>query len=232
MRRGDLEYQDGVPWAGAAVDVTPIIGDAKGLIEVFTGCDLVTGEDLGWWRWAGLVGLSELRHLRHVDDVPSPRTATELRHLAGIATGGQRLPIINGAWLRGTQGNVGRIPGQIANTLRGQKLQSFDHFQQAFWKAVANDPVLANQFTAANRANMTQGNAPFVVVEQRSNFFPGQSGRKYHLHHVTPISQGGGVYDMDNIIIVTPRYHEEVLEPDYHQLPYDPATQRGEEIRP
>jgi hypothetical protein len=38
------------------------------LIEVFTGCDLVTGEDLGWWRLAGIIGLSELRHLRHADD--------------------------------------------------------------------------------------------------------------------------------------------------------------------
>jgi hypothetical protein len=38
------------------------------LIEVFTGCDLVTGEDLGWWRLAGIIGLSELRHLRHAGE--------------------------------------------------------------------------------------------------------------------------------------------------------------------
>jgi hypothetical protein len=29
----------------------------------------VTGEELGAWRWAGLVFLSELRHLRHLDTV-------------------------------------------------------------------------------------------------------------------------------------------------------------------
>ncbi len=39
---------------------------------------------------------------------------------------------------------------------------------------------------------------------------------KYILHHKTPISQGGGVYDLDNLIVVTPRYHSEILDPTYH----------------
>jgi hypothetical protein len=51
------------------VDLLPIAGDAKGLAEVFTGHDLITGENLGHWRWAGLVFLSELRLMRHGDDV-------------------------------------------------------------------------------------------------------------------------------------------------------------------
>lgn len=29
----------------------------------------------------------------------------------------------------------------------------------------------------------------------------------YQLHHVNPIKNGGGVYDMNNIIITTPAYH-------------------------
>nr|MCU0494529.1 pre-toxin TG domain-containing protein [Chloroflexaceae bacterium] len=55
-----------------ALDVIPIVGEIKGFIEVFTGRDLVTGEDLGHWRWAGLlgiVGLNEVRFLRYGDDV-------------------------------------------------------------------------------------------------------------------------------------------------------------------
>jgi hypothetical protein len=54
-----------------AVDVTPVVGDLKGLIEVGTGRDLITGEDLGNWRWAGLfglVGLAEIRLLRNADE--------------------------------------------------------------------------------------------------------------------------------------------------------------------
>jgi hypothetical protein len=54
--------------ASLAVDFTPGLGDAKGLAEVFTGKDLITGDSLGAWRFLGLVGLSELRYLRHTDE--------------------------------------------------------------------------------------------------------------------------------------------------------------------
>lgn len=50
------------------MDVTPGVGDIKGLLEVFTGCDVVTGENLGAWRWAGLIFLSEARQLRRLGD--------------------------------------------------------------------------------------------------------------------------------------------------------------------
>lgn len=51
------------------IDMTPGIGDAKGLIEAFTGKDLVSGEKLGWvGRAAGLFLLSELRSLDKASD--------------------------------------------------------------------------------------------------------------------------------------------------------------------
>jgi len=53
------------------IDLIPVVGDVKGLAEAATGCDLVTGESLGDWRWFGLlgiVGLSELALARHGDD--------------------------------------------------------------------------------------------------------------------------------------------------------------------
>ncbi|MCG8346166.1 MAG: RHS repeat-associated core domain-containing protein, partial [Chloroflexales bacterium] len=71
VRRGDLNDTDATPWAGAGGDFTPFIGDMKGLIAFLTGCDLVTDEPLGWWRWAGLFGVSELRHLRQIDALVS-----------------------------------------------------------------------------------------------------------------------------------------------------------------
>jgi hypothetical protein len=43
------------------LNVIPGIGQAKGIAEAIVGCDIVTGEELGVWRWAGLVGLRELR---------------------------------------------------------------------------------------------------------------------------------------------------------------------------
>ncbi len=53
------------------VDLIPVVGDIKGLNEVYTGCDMVTGESLGNWRWLGLlgiVGLAELSLLRYSDE--------------------------------------------------------------------------------------------------------------------------------------------------------------------
>ena len=38
----------------------------------------------------------------------------------------------------------------------------------------------------------------------------------YVIHHIQPISKGGGVYDMGNLVVVTPRYHQEVLDPSIH----------------
>lgn len=29
-------------------------------------------------------------------------------------------------------------------------------------------------------------------------------------------SSGGGIYDMDNMLIVTPKFHKEILDPKYH----------------
>ena len=65
--------------ASIGLDFIPFVGEIKGMIEVFTGRDLVTGEELGAWRFAGLaglIGLNELKLLRHGDDV--------LRHVDDI----------------------------------------------------------------------------------------------------------------------------------------------------
>ncbi|MFR5451681.1 MAG: HNH endonuclease signature motif containing protein [Roseburia hominis] len=36
------------------------------------------------------------------------------------------------------------------------------------------------------------------------------------LHHIIPINQGGSVYSVDNLVVVTPRYHAEILIPEVH----------------
>ena len=38
----------------------------------------------------------------------------------------------------------------------------------------------------------------------------------YQLHHIIPINQGGSVYSVDNLVVVTPRYHAEILIPEVH----------------
>ena len=46
--RGDLNWQDGLPWGGAAVDFTPGVGDVKGLIEAvsYTHLTLPTNREV------------------------------------------------------------------------------------------------------------------------------------------------------------------------------------------
>lgn len=68
------------------------------------------------------------------------------RDLPGTATNSAPLAPVTGQWLRGTEGNAGMVPGQIADKLRGQHFNSFDEFRASFWKAVAGTPELSVQF--------------------------------------------------------------------------------------
>jgi hypothetical protein len=58
---------------------------------------------------------------------------------------------------------------------------------------------------------MSTGLAPIALENQ----WLGEN-KSYVLHHKTPIQQGGGVYDLNNLVVVTPRYHKEILDPAYH----------------
>jgi RHS repeat-associated protein len=131
------------------------------------------------------------------------------RYLPGTAIGtGLK---VNGQWLKGSQGNAGFVPNSIAAKLNGRGFNNFDEFRSAFWKEVANDKDLASQFSKQNVARMQKGLAPFASDTQASG---GQT--TYILHHITPIYTGGSVYDLDNIMIVTPLFHNSTLTPEYH----------------
>ncbi|MFE9751133.1 HNH endonuclease signature motif containing protein [Saccharothrix saharensis] len=99
----------------------------------------------------------------------------------------------------------------MTRDLDGRRFGSFDDLREAFWTAVHADENLRNQFSASNQANMAAGRAPFVHPSQQ---YGGQ--RRYVLHHLDPIQHGGGVYDLNNLVVVTPRYHREVLDSRYH----------------
>lgn len=95
--------------------------------------------------------------------LPSPRTATQIRNTPGSATGGHELPFISGQWLRGSHGNAGLIPQQIAEQLRGRTFRDFGHFRGEFWKAVGNDPVVSAQFSRRNINRMLQGKSLWLT---------------------------------------------------------------------
>lgn len=134
---------------------------------------------------------------------------TNARKLPGTAAGNGH--VITGTWLRGTERNAGLFPKSVADKLKGKQFRNFDEFREAFWKEVANDPNLAGQFTSDNFYRMKAGAAPRAEFAQQIG---GQ--QSYVLHHKTPINQGGAVYDIDNLYIVTPKYHKEILDPAFH----------------
>ncbi|RRV46204.1 S-type pyocin domain-containing protein [Pseudomonas sp. p106] len=127
------------------------------------------------------------------------------RYEPGTATG---IGIqVTGPWLAdGTRENGAPIPAHIADLLRGAEYRNFDGFRRKFWKAIANDSELSKQFDERSLRRMRKnGNAPAV---DDSDIYMSQL--TYVLHHTTPISEGGGVYDMDNIKIVTPAAHNKI----------------------
>jgi hypothetical protein len=112
---------------------------------------------------------------------------------------------IQGVWLAGANSGVGvPIPKEIADALRGRDFKSFNAFRAAFWKAVARGGV-ADQFVEYSARRMRAGKAPRVRKDHRVG------GRiSYELHHLEKISEGGGVYDVDNLRVNTPRNHIDI----------------------
>ena len=109
---------------------------------------------------------------------------------------------IAGIWLIGASSGVGvPIPTDVADALRGREFKSFGAFRAALWKAVSGSTA-ADQFVKQSVGRMRTGRAPRVRKADRVG------GRlSYELHHLEKVSEGGGVYDLDNLRINTPRNH-------------------------
>lgn len=70
---------------------------------------------------------------------------------------------VSGIWLDAvSEGQGAPIPFQIADQLRGREFRNFRKFRETFWKAVANDPDLAQQFDPGSLAHMKKGYGAFV----------------------------------------------------------------------
>ncbi|EHI5678579.1 colicin [Salmonella enterica] len=97
------------------------------------------------------------------------------------------------------------IPDRIADKLRDKEFRNFDDFRKKFWEEVSKDPELSKQFIKGNRDRMQVGKAP----KSRKKDAAGKR-TSFELHHDKPVSQDGGVYDMDNLRITTPKRHIDI----------------------
>ncbi|WP_459207909.1 S-type pyocin domain-containing protein [Pseudomonas sp. MLB6B] len=129
----------------------------------------------------------------------SPRYEPGTAHGQGTA--------ITEPWRAATSSiNGAPIPDRIAEALRGMEFKTFDAFRKRFWKTIANDVEFSELFSEDDLFRMKkEGYAP------RVDFI---DSYKRHatlvLHHLLPINEGGGVYDIDNIRVVTPAVHHAI----------------------
>ncbi|PGQ47100.1 MULTISPECIES: WXG100 family type VII secretion target [Bacillus cereus group] len=107
-------------------------------------------------------------------------------------------------------GAIGIIPQEVREKLVGREFKSFDDFREEFWKTLS-DSSYAKEFSPMNIKLMKQGKAPY---SPRAEHYGNHN--KYILHHKQPIDKGGDVYNLDNLIIVSPKMHQNVLDPTYH----------------
>lgn len=125
------------------------------------------------------------------------------RDYAGVATGaGQN---ISGIWLATAGTPEGSpIPSRIADQLRGRTFSNWDRMREAIWKAAAADAELSQEFIPWNIERMREGLAPIATTQEHN-----KSEKSFELHHVHQIAKGGAVYDIDNIVVMTPKQHAE-----------------------
>ncbi|HDR6311939.1 TPA: colicin [Bacillus cereus] len=131
------------------------------------------------------------------------------RKQPGIASGGENLSNPRKS-MRGSSGNIGLVPKDVADSLRGREFSNFDAFRKAFWEEYSKSSY-ANEFSKANIKRMSAGLAPKAPKSQHYG-----KQTSYVLHHRNPIHNGGGVYDLDNIVISSPRMHQEILSKGFH----------------
>ncbi|HAN1937697.1 TPA: type VI secretion system tube protein Hcp [Escherichia coli] len=134
------------------------------------------------------------------------------RKLPGVVTG-HGVPLSPGTrWLDmsvSNNGNGAPIPAHIVDKLRGREFKTFDEFREALWLEVSQEPELIAQFSEINQLRISQGFTPFAPDEGHY-IGPKETLKKFQIHHFIAIEYGGGVYDIDNLRIVTPRLHDEI----------------------
>jgi hypothetical protein len=136
--------------------------------------------------------------------LPPSRSSSKIRDSAGTAFADNLPDAIAGNWIKGG-GQYAAFPGQIAKKLSGSPFKSFDEFRRAFWTEVGKDPSLRAEFVRLNPRNATEldaGRSPFAPLSQQVG------GRtKYELDHIIEIQNGGPVFGMNNLRILSPRMH-------------------------
>ncbi len=137
----------------------------------------------------------------------APRTAEQRRNTPGTVIMSKPLARVEGPWLSSENRGIGgaAIPAQVAEQLVGRTFSNVGALRSAIWRAVANVPELARQFRPQNLARMRNGYSPLAPETEWST-----RGSVWEVHHDPAIRDGGPVYDLSTITIVSPRQHQRI----------------------
>lgn len=123
------------------------------------------------------------------------------RNMPGVVKGKGQL--ITGTFLTAGNREGVPIPQQIASKLRGKRFSSWAAFRRRLWQTIGRSPLFENEFEPAELLSMRRGLAPLAELDERLG-----KKIKYEIHHVERIADGGDVYDIDNLRIVSPKFHQ------------------------
>jgi hypothetical protein len=132
---------------------------------------------------------------------------------SGVVYSSQSGKDADGPWLGDAGANIAQVPPQIAAKLEGREFRTFSAFIQAFWQAVADTPELAEQFSASNLARMRAGMPPLASLAEQYEEFTA-----FMIYHKIPVSDGGSLYDLSNMLIVTPYMYHTILDPKLQNM--------------
>lgn len=97
------------------------------------------------------------------------------------------------------------VPAVIAEALSGKKYAEFRNLKRAIWRELSKHPELTKDMNSANLSLIAKGMAPYVPRNER------KGGRiRFEIHHINPISKGGDVYNIDNLMFNTPANHDKI----------------------
>ncbi|MEX5570996.1 S-type pyocin domain-containing protein [Pseudomonas syringae] len=123
------------------------------------------------------------------------------RSIPGVASGYGEA--VTATWLRGpTASQPAPIPSSVAEKLSGRPFASFAKLREAIWLEVSKDPELSRHLGELNLQELSNKRAPRAPLADRVG-----KRVKYEIHHIHRVSEGGSVYDLDNLIIMTPKDH-------------------------
>ncbi|HLV77593.1 MAG TPA: hypothetical protein VKY53_06705, partial [Marinobacter sp.] len=119
-------------------------------------------------------------------------------------TGLRPLSLVSGSAMRLTNGwaMAARMGASVMSTAASTVLLAFWPSKLAFWVEVSADEGMRSQFSPANVNRMRKGRAP------RAPMIHTVGGRRsFELHHLNEVRNGGGIYELDNLRVNTPKNH-------------------------